>query len=484
MQDPAAKVSPPNRFCKVTLASLALLSFISLTTAERASDRRPSVVLIVLDTVRADHLGLHGYPRATSPQIDSLAQESILFDNAYTVMPHTLPSHLALFTSRYPRELGVLSNGQIYEGKSKLLPEILQENGYSTAAFVSGLPVHSRFGLNRGFETYHDGDGWKTPGDSTLEAFSDWLSEAPTRPFFAWVHLYDAHVPYSPPAEMLSRFQVDDTLETWVRQKQIEIQPEWGQSIDSTTIRKKPSRAGNNPFLENLNFYDAEVRHADNIAGRIVNLLRQRGLLDSTILILTSDHGEGLGEHDYYFHGLYLYEEQIRIPLLIRLPSGKAGGTRFNGLVSILDIGPTLVDLLGVEADNGFRGMSLATTMEEIDERALKGRRLYFESREYRQKSPRVDASISRARRFGTRDKRWKAILSMDDDLELYDLTKDPEEQINLADKNKAQAAKHRALIENWMEAIVPPDNVEPPQLTDEEKRRLRSLGYASPGHD
>ncbi|MCZ6747439.1 MAG: sulfatase [Acidobacteria bacterium] len=439
---------------------------------------RPNIILVIADTLRADHLGTYGYFRPTTPHLDHLATESVLFENAFTVMPHTLPAHLALFTSRYPREMGVLMNGQTYAGQFPTLAQHLQEAGYNTAAFVSSLAVKGKFGLDRGFDIYVDSTHHKPPGTVALTSFRDWLGSRQEQPFFAWIHLMEPHVPYAPPRDLANRFRSDAGLRAWVQRKGIAPAPTWGATIDKIVVTQRKTPARSTPFLNNLNLYDAETLSVDQVIGELMAALKARDLDQDSLIMILSDHGEGLGQHGYYFHGLYLYEEQLQIPLLIRLPGGRHAGRRIAEPVSLLDILPTVSSLLDLKPGDGLRGRNLLPLMAGKQAGEFNRRPLFAESREYPPRRALSPEHWTSVRRFSVRDGSWKLIRATSGEAELYDLAADQNELADLHEENPAVARRLGRVLDKWLAKIPKGEAAGTDNLTDEDRRRLKSLGY------
>ena len=254
-----------------------------------------NVLLVTLDTLRADRLGTYGYVRGDTPHLDRLARDGIRFDQAISPMPMTLPAHTSLMTALEPYEHGVRDNSDFQLSPNLfLLAESFQEAGYETGAFVAAYVLHSHWGLNRGFDVYNDdgvhgvddlgsGSTLERRGDEVAKTALPWLLQERESPFFGWVHLYDPHAPYDAPDP-------------------------WG------------TRFANEP-------YDGEVSFTDSVVGDILDGLEQAGLLENTIVLVTADHGEDLQEHGELGHGLFIYDTTVRVPLLLRLPDLVAGGT-------------------------------------------------------------------------------------------------------------------------------------------------------------
>jgi arylsulfatase A-like enzyme/Flp pilus assembly protein TadD len=407
------------------------------------------LLLITIDTLRADRLGCYGNTQVATPAIDRLAREGTLAVNATAHVPLTRPSHLSMFTGRYPAALGIRDNisAPFAAPDVPTLADVLQKAGFRTAAFVSSIVLSRQSGLNRGFDTYEDqfsGDRpeqmflntiQKRGGDTTREAL-DYLARAreadpsSSERLALWIHLYDPHDPYEPPEPYATRY------------------------------------AGRP--------YDGEVAWSDELVGRIRTALEQAGLFDSTLVVVTSDHGEGLGEHEEAAHGFFIYETTLRVPLVMRGP-GLAAGTRLEPVVRLIDLFPTVLDLLGVAPPAGvtLEGRSVAA--------AMRGGTSEGDFPSYAESLvPLVHYGWSDLRSI--RDGRWKYILAPR--AELYDLSTDPGERTNLLDAQPARARALRAALESELRkeqsalagdpgaAAVPPDLLE----------KLGALGYVSPG--
>ena len=300
---------------------------------------RPNVLLVTIDTLRADHCSAYGYSVATTPVLEGLARRGTLFRRAYAPTATTSPSHAALLTSRHPRRLGVFKNGHVIHDDEITLAEIFADAGYATAAFVSSVPVRAKFGFGQGFEHFDDAftredasvgrEKLKKPHDriagSTLREFRTWLAARDDeRPLFLWVHFVDPHGPYRAP----ERFRG-----TWPKGTK-------------GSIRR----------------YDQEVRYADKRLGLLMSSLHAIEGDLGTIVLVTSDHGEGLGDHGWNAHGINLYEEAVRVPMVLSWRKGKGAVPRAQVVeepVTLLDVAPTLVRLAGLDAPDGFEGVDL-----------------------------------------------------------------------------------------------------------------------------
>lgn len=400
------------------LAGAAVLAA-ALYLVPRGPSARPNILLITVDTLRADRLR-----RGFTPAIDALADSGVRFVNARTAVPLTLPSHATILTGTLPPVHGVRDNGLTFKPGPPTLARVLHDAGYRTGAFVGAYVLNHAFGLADGFDIYDD-RVHRNPalgaqleaerrGQDVADAALGWLAKAQP-PFFLWVHLYDPHAPYDPPAEFLAK-------------------------------------AGGRP-------YDGEVAYADAQVGRIVSALHDRGLAASTIVALAGDHGEGLGDHGEQSHGMLLYDSTLRVPLVI-VPAGAPKPETVDATVSLADLAGTLLTMAGVKP---LPPMSASL----LRPRGSKPHDLYAET-EY----PRLAGWHPLA---ALTDDRWKLILSSE--AELYDVSDDPAETRNLASSKSSMVdAMTRRLRELARSASPRGDAAVGPDAAE----RLRALGYVS----
>lgn len=401
-----------------------------------------NVLVITLDTTRADRLGCYGHAGAQTPHLDGLAAEGIRFADAVTVAPITLPAHATIFTGLDPPQHGVRDNGEFeLSAAHTTLAEMLEALGYETAAFVSAFVLDARFGLNQGFEQYDDqvtplsatdasafvNPIYERPADRVTDAAMDWLrTRKAGRPFFCWVHYFDPHSPYSPPAAFAARFA--DRL------------------------------------------YDGEIAFMDSQIGRLVSALQSSGVWDRTLTIVVGDHGESLGEHGESTHAKLIYESTMRVPLLIACPALVQGPHVVSDVVvSVADVVPTVLDLLGIAVSDALDGRSLLAARTDRD------RIVYQETL-----APYFDNGWSAL--FGLRRHQDKYIAAPGP--EYYNLQADPRETTNLFRRATGAARASRdhladrlatmlasaPSVEAIAKAAVTPDA--------ETLRRLESLGY------
>jgi len=319
------------------------------------SDPRPNIVLITLDTTRADHLGTYGYFRDTSPRFDEFAAQGLTFDRLVVPVATTLPSHLSILTSSHPLEHGVLANTT--QGGERFVPApelvsfamVASAAGYATGAFVSATPLKQGSGIEVGFDRFDQPEGKQRHGEDTVSAAGDWLdSLEPGQPFFLWVHLYDAHFPFEPLPPYRGRYQLDEGLEAFIAERDIaETAP---RSLVGLTDTARST----------TNDYDAELAYQDAQLGRLLDALQDRGPAEwaRTAVVITGDHGEGLCQHGQAAHGS-TWREQLRAPLAMRIPGASAA--RLDTLLTSADILPTLLPQLGVPDFDAFLDKALGS---------------------------------------------------------------------------------------------------------------------------
>lgn len=315
----------------------------SLTTS-RSADERPNVLLIVLDTLRADRLGCYGYERATSPYIDAFAKEGVVFEDAWSSAPWTLPSHASLLSSLYANQHGVFSPGDRLGSNVVTVAEALWHAGYDTAAFTEGGYVCPQFGLAQGFESF-----WIHTGDvtETFAKASEWI-DGRDRPFFAFVQTYKVHAPYDPEG---------DARESLVRPYAGDLPETISVAAVPNTRKTHDFTPADTRYLSDL--YDAEILELDGALETLLEGLRASGVLENTVVILTSDHGEEFNDHGQFGHGNSLYQEQIGVPLIVRGPGRFEGGRRVSRPVLGIDIPPTIALATGTRVPEVWSGAAL-----------------------------------------------------------------------------------------------------------------------------
>ena len=393
------------------------------------------VILISIDTLRADHLPIYGYRAVRTPTIDALAADGIVFENAYAHSPQTLPSHVSILSGRLPFEHGVRDNvGFAVKPAETLLPAMLRGAGYLSGGFVSAYVLRDETGIGKPFDHFDARMPPSSPevaigqlqrdGTATLAAADRWLDALQSRRFFLFFHIYEPHSPYTPPA----RFS--------------EYAP-----------------------------YDGEIAFADEIVGGLIASLKRRGLYDDALVVLLSDHGEGLGDHGEQEHGLFLYRDTIRVPLVIKLPRRQRAGGRVATPVQHIDLVPTILDVLGLPAMSALDGRSLRPlfTGGTIQERGLYAEALY--SRYH----------FGWSELYSLTDAQYSFIRAPRD--ELYDVQRDPDQQHNLASERDST----RLAMRGALERLTAGARIEAPaEVSADARERLRALGYvgvAPPTH-
>ena len=446
--------------------SLGLLPFVLLLAACAPPPAPRHLVFISLDTVRRDHLPLYGYSRDTAPALGELAGRSIVFDNAYSQETNTNPSHTSMFTGLYPHVHGSLDNRWLLREGQVTLAQILRGASFRTAAFVSGLVMSRELtGLERGFEIYEDQvTGIRREGRETTQLALEWLAARdPEERYFLFLHLYDAHGPYQPSAEYETRFVSED------RGPLVKDLPGY-QVVEDARGR---TRRGRNGYIDR---YDCQLRYLDD---RVADVLASVDLSDTLVVVL-SDHGESLAERFHKFdHGGQVFDEQIRIPLIVAAPGLRA--RRVEPIVETVDLLPTLLELLGVElpADLPIQGASLVPLMRGVSE---EGRQYTFSSARARtmRHADRGYALNPRRRILAIRSADWKLIRYPGrdaDPLELYNVHSDPGESHNVVLDHDDLVSTLMDQLRRW-ESLATDPRTGPAEVDTETLEGLRALGY------
>lgn len=444
-----------------------------------ATNAGVNVLLLTIDTLRADHLSSYGYARQTSPAIDGLAARGVLFDNAFTYWPKTRGSFAAMFTSLYAAQNGLTVRDRDLPDYNQTLAEVLKEAGYSTAAAVDNGNLDRALGFAQGFDRYEQ--VWLT-GETEAERTEQLTSFAvdflasydETKPFFLWIHYVNPHAPYEPPERWLSGFRADDVVP---RGPELEAVVGYHGGVNRHLFVPGESRWG-----DYIDRYDAEVAFADRQIGRVLDALEESPYRNSTLVVLTSDHGESLGEHDYFFdHGHDLFDPSLRIPLILSFPGILPQGEIVQAAVSTLDIFPSVLDLAQVSFPPSLQGRSLLTLVRRSQDRLHD--RLFFQN-------DRHQAGISNGRLkliFYPETPQTKSRY------ELYDTWRDPDELLNRYASSEAAVAPLQAELGSFQTRTVawqqetdrnrggtPARQDE--ELSQETLRNLEALGYLGTG--
>lgn len=414
---------------------IAAVVVVSLIMARKLSTPH-NVLLITMDTTRADRLGCYGYANAATPSVDMLARKGVRFENAFAAAPLTLPSHATIFTGLYPPEHGLRLNGQYALDESiPTLAGILSEQGFRTAAFVAAFVLDSKFGLNHGFEVYSQdltGTARPTinldryrPGNRVADDALSWLVKHHHERFFCWVHFFDPHDPYNAHEDLFG-----------------------------------------NAFAHP---YDAEIAFMDRQIGRLLNFLKEQGLEKNTLVIAVGDHGEGLGEHGEETHGIMAYNTTMHVPLIFSCPKQIKQGTRISATVSLVDLVPTILEFLRLDADIIGHGRSLLP--------GLKGRHMDSATVYGETLVPYSDYGWAPIKTITSPE--WKYIHTSRS--ELYRIDKDPHETSNVA-ADLPEKVRELSDFLSSMEKAMTGRAATPVSLTSYQKSVLKSLGYIGGG--
>lgn len=441
-----------------------------ITTAEEKT--RPDVLLVSIDTLRWDHCSLYGYERKTTPQLERIAAEGILFESAYAPTATTAPSHATLFTGLYPYSHGVLKNGYEMSQKNVVVSEIFKKLGYKTAAFASSMLLRDKMGYSQGYTHYIFGAQNKRTADVTADDAIVWLDKQDALdrdPVFLWVHLRDPHEPYNAPESFGDPFNY--------------------REMEYASYEQMVAR------------YDTEIAFSDHHLGRIVDRLEAMAGEDGALMVITADHGESFLEHGWRGHGAQIYEENIRVPLVIRWKGHLEGGKVIKDHVGLVDMLPTMLGLIGSLPDVVvFQGVDLTPLI--TDDGVVDAERyLFFQRRPYE------TAGVLRAKKLGefteaekpvifgegiyvagdkyaVRFGKWKYLEATEEELsrELYDVVADPDEKANLADQHPDIVKECSREIGRWRRETVSFDIAPKTQgLTAEQLENLAALGYLEP---
>ncbi len=441
----------------------AIATIADVPVASGSRVRAPNVVILTLDTLRADRIGVNGYGGASTPNMDRLADEGVLFHNTISHAPLTPPSHMSIFSGLYPVAHGIRGfvGGKRIQPNVKMLAEYLQEAGYTTAAIISSPPLAPGGGIERGFDEYHfelppldypfigfrntllarvlkrlqvvrDNGGYFGASIQSSRAIG-FLSRRGEKPFFLWVHYFDAHDPYAPPRRFLS----------------LKYHP--GATVTDA--------------LDRSYLYDSDVAYLDEELGRLIAALEKTGVYDNTIVVAIADHGEALGEHNYVGHSAAIYNEQTKVPFFIRYPRAIPSGVKIEAQVRSVDVAPTLLALLGLKHSSELDGISLLPML--ADPKQATDRTAVSET-----------FHIPGNRLVAVSDGRYKLISNVDDGIELlFDIRKDPLELRNIVDREVAVAVRLRAETKEYV-ARVADNALDQADIDPSVRQRLRTLGY------
>lgn len=432
---------------------------------------RPNLVVVTIDTLRADHVGCYGYFRDTTPNIDQLAEESLLFEHCQAPIAQTLPSHMSLFTGLLPHEHGIESNiglmnaSYIPSPKIEMLAQHLQGQGYRTAAFVSADPVGAGTGLEQGFESWSEAPGQQIHAEPTVNKALKWLEAEAEEPYFLWVHLFDPHGGYEPPVPFDEMFTESEEQSTHLADRQ----------FPQRYPRRLKHRSGrNNLVRREHDFYDGEIRYADSQLGRLFDELRGADSWARTALVVTSDHGEGLMQHDSDSHHS-LWREQLAVPMLMRIPGVEA--RRVESAMQNRDFLPTLHGLLpGLPLEEFVQQGTGRDVLANQDDAPP-----YYA---LSPPNPLLEAQLGPSYRLvnAVEYQGWRLILDSEDEAKLFHLEVDPFELTDLATEQPERVAEYRALlaklVEEQMQRRRDLDAGKLGPMDPERLESLRAMGY------
>lgn len=443
-------------FILVVLAGIILLLFSNNGESYLCPDC--NVILITVDTLRADHLGIYGYVRDTSPNMDSFAAENILFNNAFVQWPRTSQSMASMLSSKYPDQNGVRKLRTRLSGGNLVLAEVLRDQGYWCAGFVSNGNLGSEFGFDQGFHEYFElwkgsDNGGRTDsytGDEINEAVLPWLDLNSGKKFFLMVFYVDPHGPYTPPKPFDEKFAGDDFFDK-------------GKFVSKKKVKHYQRLDGGDKVDVGhyISQYDGEISFVDEKIGELLSKLEGLGLLDNSIVVLTADHGESLDEHGNFFrHGDDLFNSNVRVPLIIHHP--KAKQKVVGGPVGLIDIVPTLLDFVGVDASYmAFEGNSLTPLLSGT----AAYRPVFSENENY--------FSVVVGRHKLVRNKKTGKT-------KLFDYYRDTPELESMSDSGRSN--QFEFLIDSWLNHISMQETFEEVdsevEVDDETLEQLRALGY------
>lgn len=471
----------PIRILESTAIALVLMSI----GCSPGDDPRPNIVLVVLDTTRADALSAYGNTRPITPRIDALADRGVRFERAYATDFWTLPSHASLLTGLHPSEHGATSESDHLRSSVETLAETLRSAGWRTGAFVSNPWLSRERGFAQGFDLYRESWSEAAPGSDEyladragLMASLEWMDQqaaGPVRPFFAFFNWNSAHLPYQPdPIVYVDLFPAPLDIDRVAALKEIN----GGWAVLAGAVELDADDLGTMRSL-----YEAEVSRLDGLVGQLVDGLSARGMLDDTLVIVTSDHGEAFGEHGLIDHLFSMYDSTVRVPLIIRFPSRFRAGEVRSELVSLADVVPTILDVAGIgNRAAGFGERSLASADRPAapyvvaeNERPLHALTLM------KAQFPDFDMRPYDHRLRMIRSGDHKLIWREGHGVELYDLANDPTEQHDLAATDPGTRDELVGLLEAWRDEHEVASDRSKSNLDSQDPRaieQLRALGY------
>jgi arylsulfatase A-like enzyme len=463
---------------------------------------KPNIIVIILDCVRAGHLSCYGYHRETTPNLDQIATQSALFENAFTVAPWTVPSIASLFTGTLPSK-HLTNLGKIPLNPNYVtIAEVLKSMGYKTMAYSNNVWISQRSGFNRGFDIFEEiYSKSHSPKDSALQKLvrlknkiekivlnhydhgayitnkkvKAWLSKYFTKtPFFLYIHYMECHEPYWPPKPFNTLYAPEGfTVRALKRVNQYPYDYLFGNL-----------ELNNNDFEILQALYDGSLSYLDCMIGDFFRFLKEREIIDQTILIIMADHGQNNGEHNLLSHTLCLYDTLLHIPLIIRAPRFFPAGLRISQAVQTIDIFPTILDILGIESEaiwKQLQGRSIFSILEGDSPPFLIAEYFKPSFEKLEKEYPRFDFSSIPDQLKAIRVNNFKYIWSSKEENELYNLSDDPEELNNLIEIFPEKANKLKTMLLNWAKSFPEAQyNGQVIEFDEPLRKKLRDLGYIS----
>ncbi len=462
---PPAPVDTPAAPTKAPDSVAASVAGTPTRPEESVDADRPNFVLITIDTLRADHLGCYGYFRDTSPALDALARESLRFEHCVVPLARTTPTHASLLTGLYPLEHGVVDN-VTHSRRQQVLPDdirtyaqIAEEAGYATAGFVSAAPLKRESGLSRGFQTWTEPADAQRPADETTADALAWLNRPPETPFFLWIHYFDPHSPYRPPDPYDAMFTTDDALKRYMEERR------FAEETQKQHIGGEVRAAKSWDSAESINRYDGEIRFVDTQFARVLEALRTEPLWNNTVIVVTADHGEGLGQHNWPNHGGY-WHEQLHVPLLIRVPRHAPGVVErpvstVDILTTVLHLAPELPRRAHLEQSTGVDTLAAAEARPVVSQTPGDG-----------------DSTV-----WTLTTAEWRLVAPGDGPLQLFRLATDPHELTDVASEfpeTVKELHEHLTSCLSAQRAVRARSrgSSEGAPMSQERLRQLSALGY------
>lgn len=422
-----------------------------------------NIILISLDTLRADHLGIYGYHRNTSPSIDAFAKESIVFQNAVVQSPWTLPSHMSIMTSLYPSFHRVSGKITYLADEHVTLAELLREGGYRTAAFTDGGWMRPVFGFNQGFEIYNSR---KVGIVRILPKVKKWLDKNKSNPFFLFIHCYDIHAPYATYKPPYNRIFHDFTYT--------------GHLIPSVknlkAARKNELKVNDEDLRHFIALYDGGIRYTDEKIGEFLSYLRDSGLEDQSLIIITSDHGEEFKEHGSFDHWQLYYRPNLQVPLIMRIPNYPKKEIRIKELVQSIDLLPTILEIVGLPSHPKAQGRSLLPLIKRY--KNFLNRSLWHVFHPFKEDSHISFAEQPLSHNYSIITDGYQMIYNLKShSIQLFNLKADPLAKSNIA-KNHDDISERLSTQIREVYSVIPSYKESTITIDEETREQLKALGY------